>query len=227
LGHEGRARPRKDPDDLVEADLPADEFGRQVHALLAGEVVAEADSEALRLAEVFGRSELGQRAARASLVEREFDFLMEVEGLVVRGQVDLWFDEGGELVVVDYKTDDVRAGEVQDRARDYTLQLRLYAMAIERIVGRPANRAYLHFLRPDRRVEVDLTPSLWESPEQVVKEFQEAQSRLAFPLNEGEHCRRCAFYKGLCPASGYPLNRSLTVAAPIGTMTKPESEPRP
>jgi len=70
-------------------------------------------------------------------VEREFDFLMAVENLVVRGQVDLWFEEGGELVIVDYKTDDVKAAEAQDRARDYALQLRLYAMAVEKVAGRP------------------------------------------------------------------------------------------
>jgi len=27
-----------------------------------------------------------------------------------------------------------------------------------------------------------------------------AQSNLDFPLNEGSHCRRCPFYKDLCPA---------------------------
>jgi CRISPR/Cas system-associated exonuclease Cas4 (RecB family) len=49
-------------------------------------------------------------------------------------------------------------------------------------------------------VEVDLTPSLLESPEQVVKEFQEARERGEFPLSEGEHCKRCPFYRDLCPA---------------------------
>ena len=94
------------------------------------------------------------------------------------------------------KTDDVRAGEVGDRALDYAMQLRLYAMAVG------AGRAYLHFLRPDRVVEVDLRASLWESPQQVVKEFQEAQSELEFKLNEGPRCGRCAFFRGLCPAVG-------------------------
>ena len=53
-------------------------------------------------------------------------------------------------------------------------------MAVERIAGRAPDRAYVHFLRPDRAVEVDLRPSLLDSPEQVVREFQEAQSSLNF-----------------------------------------------
>ena len=198
LGFEGR--PRK----LAEADevggLSASELGTQVHALLAGSPVPEPDEEALRLAGVFCQGPLGRRLAQASRVEREFDFLMAVEDLVIRGQVDLWFEEGGELVIVDYKTDSVTAAEAHRRARDHALQLRLYALAVERFAGRAPDRAWLHFLRPNTVVEVDLTPSLLERPEQIVRDFEDAQSKLAFPLNEGERCRRCPFFRDLCPA---------------------------
>ena len=199
LGYEGRQRKLEREEE--DGDLPAGEMGTQVHALLAGKPVPKPDAEAARLAEIFRQSPLGRRAARAARVEREFDFLMAVEDLVVRGQVDLWFDEGGELVVVDYKTDGVTAAEARERAADYAVQLRLYAMAVERIAGRPPARAWLHFLRPNTVVEVDLRPSLIESPEQVVRDFQEAQSNLSFPLNEGERCRRCPFFRDVCPAT--------------------------
>jgi ATP-dependent exoDNAse (exonuclease V) beta subunit len=180
--------------------IPAAELGLQVHALLAGEVVPDADPEALRLADVFRQSPLGRRAAQAGRVEREFDFLMAVEDLVIRGQVDLWFEEGGEIVLADYKTDDVTRQQAHERARDYALQLRLYAMAVERVAGRPPGRAWLHFLRPNTLVEVDLEPALLDSPEQVVREFQEAQASLDFPMNAGERCHRCPFVRDLCPA---------------------------
>ena len=113
---------------------------------------------------MFRRSELGQRAERASRREREFDFVIAVEDVVVRGQIDLWFEEGRELVIVDYKTDAVNGVEAHQRARDYATQVRLYAMAVERIAGRAPDRAWLHFLRPDKAVAVDLRPSLLESP---------------------------------------------------------------
>ena len=198
VGFEGRPRKLPEPD----ADLPANELGIQVHALLAGAAVAEPDSEAFRLAGVFRQSALSRRAAKAARAEREFDFLMAVEDLAIRGQVDLWFLEGGELVIVDYKTDDVTPSQAQQRAQDYAPQLRLYAMAVERTAGRAVDRAWLHFLRPNVAVEVDLTPSLLDSPEQLVRDFQEAQAKGEFPLNEGERCLRCAFYKDLCPAKG-------------------------
>jgi RecB family exonuclease len=197
LGFEGRMRSLEASD-----DLPAAEFGTMVHALLAGTAVPNADPKALVLVEVAHQSSLGRRLARATRVQREFDFLMSVEGLVLHGQIDLWFKEGGELVIVDYKTDSVTGVEAHQRALDYTVQLRLYALAIERITGRHPDRAWLHFLRPNTAIEVDLTPSLLDAPEQMVRDFQQAQDRLDFPLREGDHCRRCPFFRDLCPAGG-------------------------
>jgi ATP-dependent helicase/nuclease subunit A len=181
-------------------ETPADEFGSQVHALLAGEAVTDCDPRARAMAETFRQSRLGRRAACATLAEREFALVMAVEGLVLRGQIDLWFEEGGETVIVDYKTDAVSALEAHQRAGDYTIQLRLYALALERMTGRATDRAWLYFLRPNTTIAVDLAPSLLDSPEQVVREFQEAQAKLEFPLREGPHCARCPFFRDLCPS---------------------------
>jgi ATP-dependent helicase/nuclease subunit A len=194
FGREGGARVG------ANGGISAAELGSQVHALLAGMAQDGADPEAARLAAVFQKSRLGRRAARAGRVEREFDFVLAVEDLVVHGQVDLWFEDGGEIVIVDYKTDAVSAAEAAARASDYALQLRIYAMAVERVAGKPPRHAYLHFLRPDAVVEVDLAPSLLESPEQTAREFQSAQETLEFLLHEGCHCRRCPFFRDLCPA---------------------------
>ncbi|MBZ5728781.1 MAG: UvrD-helicase domain-containing protein [Acidobacteriia bacterium] len=209
LGFEGRARGGEES--AGDGELSASEFGTQVHALLAGAAVAQPDPEAVRLAETFRQSPLGRRLARASRVEREFDFLMAVDDLVVGGQVDLWFEEGGELVIVDYKTDSVNAAEAHRRALEYAWQLRLYALAVERVVGRAPDRAWLHFLRPNTAIAVDVAPSLLESPAELVRDFAGAQSKLAFPLNEGERCRRCEFFHGLCPSAfGQPRAPALT-----------------
>jgi len=181
-------------------ELAANELGTQVHDLLAGLPVPDAAPDAVRLARVFSQSALGRRTERASRIEREFGFLLALEDLVVTGKVDLWFEEGGELTIVDYKTDAVSVAEAHQRALDYALQLRLYALAVERVAGRAPDRAWLHFLRPNSLVEVDLRPSLLDSPEQVARELADAQNTLQFPLREAPHCRRCEFYRGLCPA---------------------------
>ena len=196
-----RSAEEEDPGDEIDAS----QFGLDVHALLAGQHVENATAEAHKLAEAFHASELGRRAARASRIEREFDFVMAIENVVLRGQIDLWFEEGGELVLVDYKTDDIKSRETAARAEFYAPQLRLYALALERITGRFPAKAFLYFLRPNIARPVALEQTLLDSPEDLVREFRDAQSALDFPLREGEYCTRCAYFHGLCPAgSGVP-----------------------
>src|SRR6185295_16145605 len=113
-------------------------------------------------------SELGRRAGSASRLEREFDFLFEIDDVLVRGQIDLWFEEGGELVLVDYKTDrDETAGE------GYALQLRLYALALERYAGRRPDRAVLYYLRSDQMVDITLTDEDLESVRIAVRQLRD------------------------------------------------------
>ena len=91
----------------------------------------------------FLTSDLGRRAASASRAAREWDFIVDVEGTLVRGTVDLWFEDDGEITIVDYKTDKAIHAEA------YTPQLALYGIAIERAFGKRPAHAWLHFLRPD------------------------------------------------------------------------------
>lgn len=168
------------------------EFGSQVHALLAGQKVEDAVPEAVELAARFGAGAMGQRAARAARAEREFDFLLAVEDVVLRGQIDLWFEENGELALLDYKTDGVSAEEAPARAEGYAVQLRLYALALARVTGRAPDRAWVYFLRPDVAVPVEVTPARLAEAEETVRRFREAQSEMVFPPCEGPHCRTCA-----------------------------------
>jgi len=178
-------------------NLDATGFGRQVHALLAGPTSDGAFPAAVELADRFTSSDLGRKVAQSTRVEREFDFLLAIEDVVLRGQIDLWFDS----CIVDYKTDDVSPEEIPARAEAYALQLQLYAIAIERLTGKAPDTAILYFLRPNVEVAVEVTPSALANAIAIVREFQRAQDRIAFPLREGEHCQRCSYFHNLCPAT--------------------------
>jgi len=169
------------------------ELGLEVHKALAGQPTSS--SEAMELARQFEASALGQRAARAERIEREFDFMLAIEDVVLRGQIDLWFEEAGELVVIDYKTD-----RDQSALGEYGLQLRLYALALERYAGRVPDRAALCFLRSGEVREVSLRPEDLEAARESVRALSHAQDRLEFTMKVGEQCRRCWFYGGNCPA---------------------------
>ncbi len=182
--------------------LTSSDLGRQVHALLASQEVVTPDFEALRLADTFDRSELGRRARKARHVEHEFDVMFTIGEMVLRGQIDLWFEDRMGHTIVDYKTDDVSKDEVEARGESYKLQLRYYALAMEKLTGAPPTEAWLHFLRPDVLVRVELTARHLGAARDLVEELAAAQRENQFPLKEGAHCTRCPFYRGKCPAGG-------------------------
>jgi ATP-dependent exoDNAse (exonuclease V) beta subunit len=213
--------PAPPPEVLMEAVLtmPASEFGSQAHAVLAGTATGDVHPEALRLAESFRSSGLGKRAARATRVEREFDFLLAVEDVVLRGQIDLWFEDKGELILVDYKTDTVTtAREAERHAEAYGEQLRLYALAIERVAGRLPDHAYIYFLRRNEAIPADLSPLALQATQNLVREFRDAQETLAFPLKAGDHCPRCPYFRNLCPAEMISLS---SCDEPLSSLSSP------
>jgi CRISPR/Cas system-associated exonuclease Cas4 (RecB family) len=163
-----------------------------VHQILAEQI--EGPGPHQDLAARFRESPLGERAVRASRAEREFDFLLTVHEVVLRGQIDLWFEEAGELILVDYKTDRDEAG-----ADQYALQLRLYALALEKYAGRLPDRAILFYVRPAKEVTISLDRDSLDAARDAVKAFRDAQESLDYPLHPAESCRRCEFYRGRCP----------------------------
>ena len=77
------------------------------------------------------------------------------ERIVVQGVIDLAWVRPGEIYVLDFKTDRVRAEGVRTKANDYRPQLAIYALALERILRRPVTQRWLHFLTPGITLRVD------------------------------------------------------------------------
>jgi ATP-dependent exoDNAse (exonuclease V) beta subunit len=82
------------------------------------------------------RHDLIARARASTSVRRETPVAwVQKDGMMIEGVLDLAFDENGETVVVDFKTDhELAAGEARYRA-----QLRQYLNAVSRVTGRPAS----------------------------------------------------------------------------------------
>ena len=186
------------PDD--EADLPASRIGSAVHEILAGQTPTDDSPEARELADIFLNSDVGRRAAASPKSAREWAFIVEIDGTILRGTIDLWFEDNGSIHLVDYKTDEVSAVDAAARAREYAPQLALYAIALERALGLRPKVASLHFLRPNTVVEVPLDDEAIDSARALIAGLRKSQNELSFPLNEGGHCRSCQFYRSLCPA---------------------------
>jgi len=91
----------------------------------------------------------------AEIVGTEPEAGLENEFVVVQGVADLVVLLPNEIWLVDFKTDDLRAGELPVKTKLYAPQLKLYALALAKIYARPVSACWLHFLSLRRSVSVD------------------------------------------------------------------------
>ena len=102
----------------------------------------------------FLESEFGQRIREAQKIYKEESFVMNYEGSVLSGTVDLFFEEENHIVLVDYKTDHIPQYEMTNRASYYKSQLDLYKDAIQKAFGKKVSQSYIYFLSLGKYVEV-------------------------------------------------------------------------
>lgn len=97
----------------------------------------------------FVQSDTGRRVANAvncGSVRREQPFVFEYEGQLIQGIIDLYFEEDGEFVLVDYKTDRVMKGEAGEKelVRRYAIQLDYYAKALTQLTGKKVKEKIIY-----------------------------------------------------------------------------------
>lgn len=177
------------------------QFGEQVHLHLASQL-GDASPSVRRVAAKFRQHELGKRTATASRVEREVAFVFTVGDHLLRGTIDLLFEEGGERILLDYKTDRAKRCGLERAAQRYAPQIQLYAAGLAKS-GRPADRAVVFYLRHGEPIDIDIGEDALASARNLVEAFFDAQACQEYPMTTGRHCLRCPHYRADCPAQ-YP-----------------------
>lgn len=132
------------------------EYGEEeLQAAIAGlreeKKLSQEMAACIRIGDILGflRCTSGQRmhrAARQSCLYKEQPFVLGVDAkeiypegtsgevILIQGIIDVYFEEDGELVVLDYKTDQVQ--RAKDLKEKYHAQLEYYAEALELLLGK-------------------------------------------------------------------------------------------
>lgn len=115
----------------------------------------------------FFQSELGRRmltvyADDPGNVKREQSFYAEINGRDVRqdydgvisiqGQIDMYFIENGEIVVVDYKSDTEK--NLSKELENYKFQVEIYMRILKKLTGKKVKEMYLYALTDDKEIKV-------------------------------------------------------------------------
>lgn len=144
----------------------------QIERMVTDELLTEAQVQNVNVKKIiiFMKSALGRRMIEAPKLYREMPFTMEVkcsevfgnyadcghedETIVLQGIIDCYFEENGRLVLVDYKTDYVPWGEVNQLKEKYGTQIEYYAKALKQITGKEVAGKYIYSFWADSAVEL-------------------------------------------------------------------------
>jgi len=140
-----------------QGDLQIEGIKAQIENMVMQEIILPEHAELVDVAGIvaFFQSDLGERVCRSRKVRRELPFSLMLpaerfdmqmvgtgEGVFIQGVIDVLFDEGDGLILLDYKTDWVQ--DSQELVQRYEIQLDLYGEAIQRIFKRPVKEKYLY-----------------------------------------------------------------------------------
>ena len=139
----------------------------QIEAMRAQRKLTEEQAKAADVHAIvqFLRSDLAARIRKSEQVEREYRFsllrpvrdfssLDADDSVLLQGVVDCFFEEDGELVVVDFKTDHVSCAQLDERAEHYRPQLEAYSMALTRVMGKKVKEKVLYFFSAGEEVRL-------------------------------------------------------------------------
>lgn len=161
---------------------------------------AEAEEVSATLREMlstFRRHPLAERIAAANTRRCEVDFLLRIGRLTLRGQIDLLYrDARGDWYLVDYKSDRLSSPvDLARQAKEYELQLLVYALAVERFFGQPPAEASLYFLRTGQMHRLSPNRAMLAAAEQriesLAKRIVSARRTGCFPRCGQPHCPFC------------------------------------
>jgi len=147
------------------------EIKLQVDDMVNSELFTEQEAKAVDVKRVdkFFRSSLGSRMLKAERVNREVPFNIELkvidvykdlprdiygdEIILLQGVIDCWFEENGDIILVDYKTDYVSDGGIGAIKEKYRVQIEHYTRALERITGRKVKEKYIYLFWNGEMIE--------------------------------------------------------------------------
>ncbi|MCL2236562.1 MAG: UvrD-helicase domain-containing protein, partial [Defluviitaleaceae bacterium] len=139
-----------------------------VARLVSKSLLTAEEAEAVQIAPIvaFLNSPLGLRMRKSNKVYRETPFTINmpaglvnssfrrVEGdMLIHGVIDCCFEEGGKMVIVDYKTERVKE-DLQEVVEKYRPQMELYHQAVEKIFLQDVGEKIMYFFDTGQAVVV-------------------------------------------------------------------------
>lgn len=142
---------------------------KQVDGMIINELLTDEEAKVVDVEKIksFFTSNIGQRILNSKRVYREEPFVLRKKAysvihglddcqddLLIQGIIDCYFHEGDDLILVDYKTDFIFDGKVENTVSRYKVQMDIYKEALEKITGKIVAESYIYLFNIDQEVKI-------------------------------------------------------------------------
>lgn len=154
------------------------EIKAQIQDLIKRRIITEKESQVLSPRKImrFFKSPIAKRMLSSKFVKREQKIYTQIkmneiylndeifknnretyenESVMLRGVIDLYFEEDDGLVILDYKTDFVDENNKKEIIHKYKKQIEIYADVLSKLTGKKVKEKYLYLFGIDKQVKVD------------------------------------------------------------------------
>ena len=154
------------------------EIKAQIQDLVKRRIITEKESQVLSPRKImrFFKSPIAKRMLSSKFVKREQKIYTQIkmndiylndeifknnretyenESVMLRGVIDLYFEEDDGLVILDYKTDFVDKNNKKEIIHKYKKQIEIYADVLSKLTGKKVKEKYLYLFGIDEQVKVD------------------------------------------------------------------------
>mgnify|MGYP000329918913 CR=1 FL=1 len=142
---------------------------KKIEEMVIEELLTEEEAKVVNVNKIvnFYNSPIGIRLLASGKVNREKPFVLrkkasEVLGIencndniLIQGIIDCYFEERDGLVLIDYKTDFILEGNLENLVDRYKVQMMLYKEALERIEKQKVKEIYIYSFELDKEVRVE------------------------------------------------------------------------
>lgn len=154
---------------ILNCDLSIEIIRDQVNEMVHKQLLTEKEAAIVDAAMLmdFFKSDVGIRMLSSALVKREVPFVIkknageiidtlnENDVILIQGIIDCYFYEDDEVVIIDYKTDEISSAEdLKFTVEEYRPQILSYKEAVEKITRKKVKACYLYLFDAQTQVEI-------------------------------------------------------------------------
>jgi ATP-dependent helicase/nuclease subunit A len=151
--------------------ISKNQISEQLKGMVGNDLLTDEEARTVDLGVIkrFFDSDVGKRMTNSLNVLREVPFNIRLkstevyknlpeeiygdETILLQGVIDCYFDDGGEYILVDYKTDYAAPGKLERIKEKYRIQVDYYARALESITGRRVKEKYIYLFSVNELIE--------------------------------------------------------------------------